>query len=200
MQLFVPVSRWKDPEWSHGRATGSSGLSLEEHKERLQLFGECIIDIHEKSYMCLLWEEALNPFYVFQVASIVIWCTEAYYYYSAAIFVISVISIATTLVSTKRTTRKISQMSRYTCPVHVLRNGIWATVDSKTLAPGDIFRLSDAQFTVLPCEAMLLEGDCIVNESMLTGESIPDSKSPITPTQSSIRQIQAIPLNLIIAQ
>ena len=35
--------------------------------------------------------------------------------------------------------------------------------------PGDVFEISDPKLHVFPCDAVLLSGDCIANESMLTG-------------------------------
>lgn len=35
--------------------------------------------------------------------------------------------------------------------------------------PGDVYEVSDPSLTQLPCDSLLLAGDCIVNESMLTG-------------------------------
>ncbi|KAJ2232243.1 hypothetical protein IWW45_005106 [Coemansia sp. RSA 485] len=79
-------------------------------------------------------------------------------------------------------------MSAYTCSVTVVRDGKRAVVDSSDLVPGDIFELSGSQFKTVPCEALLLEGDCIVNESMLTGESVPESKLAITAVNSRVLQ------------
>jgi cation-transporting ATPase 13A3/4/5 len=45
--------------------------------------------------------------------------------------------------------------------------------------PGDVINLSSSQFSVVPADLFLLSGDAIVNESMLTGESVPVSKIPI---------------------
>jgi cation-transporting ATPase 13A2 len=70
------------------------------------------------------------------------------------------------------------EMSRFSCPVTVLDTGAWVTRDSPTLVPGDIIDLSASALTVLPADALLLAGDAIVNESMLTGESVPVSKVP----------------------
>jgi len=50
--------------------------------------------------------------------------------------------------------------------------------DSTELVPGDIVNISDSQFSILPADLFLLVGDAIVNESMLTGESVPVSKVP----------------------
>lgn len=44
--------------------------------------------------------------------------------------------------------------------------------------PGDVIVLTGKR-QFLPCDAILLSGGCIVNESMLTGESIPVSKTPL---------------------
>lgn len=51
--------------------------------------------------------------------------------------------------------------------------------DSTDLVPGDIVNLSNSKFSLVPADLFLLSGDAIVNESMLTGESVPVSKVPI---------------------
>lgn len=53
-------------------------------------------------------------------------------------------------------------------------------IGSEDLVPGDVFEITDSELAVFPCDAVLLTGDCIVNESMLTGESVPVSKIPVT--------------------
>ncbi|KAI8367719.1 hypothetical protein BD560DRAFT_331250, partial [Blakeslea trispora] len=51
-------------------------------------------------------------------------------------------------------------------------------VSSVELVPGDLIDIANVH--TVPCDAMLVSGDCILNESMLTGESVPVSKAPIT--------------------
>ncbi|GJJ06581.1 hypothetical protein Clacol_000774 [Clathrus columnatus] len=51
--------------------------------------------------------------------------------------------------------------------------------DSADLVPGDIINLSNPELTVVPADLILLTGDAIINESMLTGESVPISKAAI---------------------
>ena len=40
---------------------------------------------------------------------------------------------------------------------------------SGDLVPGDVYEISDPSLTQLPADSFLLAGDCIINESMLTG-------------------------------
>ena len=49
------------------------------------------------------------------------------------------------------------------------------------LVPGDIVSITSNQdHSLLPFDAVLLSGSCVVNESMLTGESVPVTKCPLT--------------------
>lgn len=45
-------------------------------------------------------------------------------------------------------------------------------MQSGELVPGDVYEVSDPSLTQFPCDGLLLAGDCIVNESMLTGKQL----------------------------
>jgi P-type E1-E2 ATPase len=45
-------------------------------------------------------------------------------------------------------------------------------ISSSELVPGDVYEVTDPVLTQFPCDSLLLSGDCIVNESMLTGKSL----------------------------
>lgn len=84
--------------------------------------------------------------------------------------------------------RRLREISRFECDVRILRNGfcrqrspenknVFALthlagryVNSAELVPGDVYELSDPNLTQVPSDSVLLTGDCIVNESMLTGK------------------------------
>lgn len=94
------------------------GLSPGARDQRRLLFGTNEIDIKAKPISQLLVDEVsrcqycscpslirkqiIHPFYVFQIASIVLWCLDDYYYYAFCIAVISGFSITTTLVETRK--------------------------------------------------------------------------------------------------
>lgn len=58
------------------------------------------------------------------------------------------------------------------CCTRLIYNDLHSTgryVPSSELVPGDVYEVSDPALTQFPCDSILLAGDCIVNESMLTG-------------------------------
>ncbi|KAL9571563.1 hypothetical protein ACKAV7_004205 [Fusarium commune] len=176
---FMLFNGWKDPNWTDVRLT-RAGLDTDERGVREVVFGSNLIDIEQKTTGQLLVDEVLHPFYVFQIASLILWSMDSYYYYAVAIFLMSVGSIAATLIETRATMKRLREISRFECDVRVLRNGFWRFISSSELVPGDVYELSDPSLTQFPSDSLLLTGDCIVNESMLTGESVPVSKLPAT--------------------
>ncbi|KAL6452467.1 YPK9 Vacuolar cation-transporting ATPase YPK9 [Candida maltosa Xu316] len=172
--IFKTNSNWYDGRWLNVKYL-KDGISQSVQEQRLEIFGENKIEIDEKSVFQLLTDEVLHPFYIFQVFSIFLWLADDYYYYAGCIFIISVVSIINSLVETKSTMRRLQEISKFSCEVRVWRNGFWKQIDSNDLVPGDVFEV-DPSLSILPCDALLVNGECVVNESMLTGESVPVSK------------------------
>lgn len=57
-------------------------------------------------------------------------------------------------------------------------DGTTSVVETKFLVPGDILEIPSSGCT-MNCDAALLSGNCILDESMLTGESVPVTKTPM---------------------
>ncbi|KAJ3254236.1 hypothetical protein HK103_007289 [Boothiomyces macroporosus] len=178
-EMFEPNYAWVDSNWtSVSRVFLEQDDDQEIHSKR-SIFGKNQVEIQEKSNFRLLVDEVLHPFFVFQIASIILWSLDDYYYYAGAILFISVTSSIATFLETKRNINRMKDLSRFSCHVRLLRNGVWVYMNSEEMVPGDLFEIESGSLNLFPCDAVLLTGDCIVNESMLTGESLPVSKSPI---------------------
>ncbi|CCD24889.1 putative acid anhydride hydrolase NDAI_0E00730 [Naumovozyma dairenensis CBS 421] len=175
--MFKTNNNWVDPDWVDVPSV-LRGLSSAVQEDRVLAFDKNQINLEVKTISELLFNEVLHPFYIFQIFSIILWSLDEYYYYAGCIFLISILSIMDTLIETRKTQESLAQMSHFSCEIRVFRDEFWTTINSADLVPGDIYEISDPSLTIFPCDSILLSGDCIVNESMLTGESVPVSKSP----------------------
>uniref|UniRef100_A0A3Q3KHJ3 Polyamine-transporting ATPase 13A3 n=1 Tax=Mastacembelus armatus TaxID=205130 RepID=A0A3Q3KHJ3_9TELE len=142
-------------------------------------FGVNEIAVKVPSVFKLLVKEVLNPFYIFQLFSVILWSADEYYYYAMTIVLMSVISIATTLYTIKKQYIMLHDMvaAHSIVRVSVCRsNNETEEILSTDLVPGDLI-IIPRNGTIMPCDAVLVTGTCIVNESMLTGESVPVTKT-----------------------
>ena len=71
---------------------------------RLRIYGKNSVGVDVKSCLGLLFTEVLNPFYVFQLASLILWALDEYYLYALCVFLVSCISIGISLYETKKVT------------------------------------------------------------------------------------------------
>lgn len=155
------------------------GLSQNQQEYRRLFFGMNEIAVKVPSVFKLLIKEVLNPFYIFQLFSVILWSADEYYYYAMAIVLMSVISIATSLYTIKKQYVMLHDMvaAHSIVRVSVCRtNNDIDEVLSTDLVPGDVMVIP-SNGTIMPCDAVLISGTCIVNESMLTGESVPVTKT-----------------------
>ncbi|EAR98777.2 E1-E2 ATPase family protein (macronuclear) [Tetrahymena thermophila SB210] len=172
------------------------GISSDQkYQELISIYGQNNTEIPEKPTMKIFIDEVLSPFYIFQVFSIIIWILLPYYYYSAILFTISALQCIFTLIETKNNNKKLREMSFFETQVFVYRgvsqyikldggyvidrkiSNYKQKISSLNLVPGDLIEIPDGQ--ILPCDVILMNGTSVMNESMLTGESIPVIKSAL---------------------
>ena len=158
---------------------------------RAKQYGHNLIDVPVKSYLQLFIEEVLNPFYIFQIFSIIIWLLVNYYYYAGAVFLISIVSISLSVYQTRQNMVQLKNMIAFSCKVTVHRGAsIHPNTPSSDLYPGDVIEIPRTGLRV-PCDCALISGNAIVNESMLTGESVPVFKTPLPHDAEEIYSVTA---------
>ena len=153
-----------------------------QYQSLLNAYGKCNIVIPDKGMLTLLVEEILTPFYIFQVFSVLLWFIDHYAIYASWIFITSIVSITLELIDMRTNYQKLKKMVDYDCNITVKRidqnnETVYWSISSNDLVPGDIIIVPES--TKMPWDAIQLTGSSIVNEAMLTGESIPVIKNPL---------------------
>jgi len=129
-------------------------------------------------------QEVLNPFYIFQIFSVLLWLIDGYTIYAGCILLVSTLGVTAQMVENIFNNTKIRKMARYTCQIQQKTENGLVDVDSSVLLPGDVVVVPEG--CSLPCDLVLLTGSAIVNEAMLTGESVPVMKSSLPITSSEL--------------
>lgn len=155
------------------------GLTGSEVKERFLEYGENIIKISVPPVLHLVIHEGLNPFFLFQAYTVILWTLQFYWKFAVIIAITSVISVTVSVWETRRQNRNLRDKMKSESKVKVLRNSREIELSSKELVPGDQILLPATGGYIVECDAVLVSGSAVANESMLTGESIPVTKVSI---------------------
>ena len=132
-----------------------------------------------KTVLTLLFLELVNPFYVFQVFSVVLWFFYDYYYYACVIILMTAFGITMSIIQTKKNQDALySTVTNKDSVTVIHEDNKKSMIDTSLLVPGDLLEIPSNGCT-MQCDAVLLSGNCILDESMLTGESVPVTKTPL---------------------
>lgn len=189
---------WNDKEQQFERLRGfdqdiafsklqsmTKGLGRAEQEKRRRLYGENAIHVEVQPYAKILFQEVLGPFYIFQLFSITIWFNDDYYYYGTCIIVMSLLSLVSGVIQIRSNQEQLRDTVESAGTVKVCRgDDNYEEISSEDLVPGDIVVVPTFNST-LQFDGILVNGNVIVNESMLTGESVPVTKTPLPLQQNS---------------
>ncbi|KAE9389409.1 cation-transporting ATPase [Gymnopus androsaceus JB14] len=189
-----------------GPAFGLSSKTVDQLKE---LYGLNEFNIPIPSFTELFSEHATAPFFVFQIFCVALWCLDEYWYYSLFTLFMLVVFECTVVWQRVKTLTEFRTMSVKPYPIFTYRDAKWQLLSSEGLLPGDIVSVNRQQSahlkvadtkskekkdnkeakdvkevhsmeeTTVPADILLLHGQVIVNEAMLSGESTPLVKEGI---------------------
>lgn len=159
----------------------SKGIrSNEELQQARDKYGRNDFELPVPQFTELLKEQLVAPFFVFQFICMLLWCLDEYMYYSLMTLFMLIVFECTVVKQRQYNMKTLSHMRSAPQPCLVYRLGRWTDVLSDELVPGDICSIGHNEHaTLVPCDMLLLRGNCVVNESMLSGESVPLRKESV---------------------
>ncbi|CAH8649549.1 unnamed protein product [Schistosoma margrebowiei] len=177
---FELLQNWD--ERPYDEVLNAPTLTTDLIETRRNLYGINKIDVSLTPIMRLVLNGCLTPFHCFQVFSCVIWFCVEYEIYATCIAVFSVTSLIFQVYELRKNERALKKTVCISSKVTVCRRrdgeDDFMLVDSTELVPGDLIAIPSSG-CLMQCDAVLLMGNCIVNESSLTGESLPITKIPL---------------------
>ncbi|XP_068137270.1 probable cation-transporting ATPase 13A4 isoform X2 [Hyperolius riggenbachi] len=157
------------------------GLTKEEQDRRRTVCGYNTIEVEVAPLWKLLINKVLNLFYVYQFFTVVLWLAEGYLGYAIAILLLCICTITLSLMELRQQSSKLHNLVKAHNNMKVTVSGRdqeCSQTESRHLVPGDVIILSGKNF-FMSCDAILINGTCIINEGMLTGECIPVTKTQL---------------------
>ena len=151
------------------------GLASADATGRLNKIGANDIAYKVEPWGKLISEELNSYLYLYQFTIYSLWLWFSALVWGAPQVILVLVSAVISVVFTRKGQQLIAKITENHGEVTVLRDGVWQVLDNSELAPGDRIKLTARDWT-LPCDAVLVQGTCVTDESGLTGESMPVSK------------------------
>ncbi|ETW07175.1 hypothetical protein, variant 5 [Aphanomyces invadans] len=152
-----------------------TGLASSVVADRTAFYGPNTMELKTPSLIRLLVEKVVHPFYLFQLISVALWLEEAYTTYALAILAMSISSIAYEVHSQVTNASQMQALVACAIQVQVKRDGGVQSVPASALVLGDFVLVQEQ---VVAADMVIVVGECMADESSLTGEAIPVSKQP----------------------
>ncbi|GAV57871.1 E1-E2_ATPase domain-containing protein/Hydrolase domain-containing protein [Cephalotus follicularis] len=146
-------------------------------------WGRNAFEYPQPTFQKLMKEHCMEPFFVFQVFCVGLWCLDEYWYYSLFTLFMLFMFESTMAKSRLKTLTELRRVRVDGQTLMVHRCGKWVKLAGTDLLPGDVVSIGRSsgqnEDKSVPADMLILAGSAIVNEAILTGESTPQWKVSI---------------------
>ncbi|MBA0783340.1 hypothetical protein Gotri_001070 [Gossypium trilobum] len=147
-------------------------------------WGRNVFEYPQPTFQKLMKEHCMEPFFVFQVFCVGLWCLDEYWYYSLFTLFMLFMFESTMAKSRLKTLSELRRVRVDSQTLMVHRCGKWVKLSGTDLLPGDVVSIGrssgqNEEDKSVPADMLILAGSAIVNEAILTGESTPQWKVSI---------------------
>ncbi len=158
-------------------AVAARGLSSQEARQLLQKFGpNAVAEARPRPLLAFL-KKFWAPVPWMLEAAILLECLLRKFPEALIIALLLVFNAGLSLVQERRAANALELLrSRLPLRARVLRDARWQTVPGADLVPGDYVHLRMGDLS--PADVLLAEGDLLLDQSTLTGESLPVDAGP----------------------
>lgn len=168
-----------------------TGLTHAQHLSRLISFGSNFIDTRKSPPLATIVAEIRKPIYLFQLLVFSFWIAKTYYIYAVLNLLFVIVSFIANVLGKNDSKKIIKQLIKtYGPEVRVTRDGQSFMAGSASLVPGDVIQITGR--ITLPCDLVLIEGIMDVDESTITGDTVPAQKVPYKGGETDIRRSSAM--------
>ncbi|KAH9411049.1 putative E1-E2 ATPase [Ordospora pajunii] len=184
-------------EFYSGEVSKSPEKEMAEYVLRNVFYGKNITNLPVLGILEILVKNTLSVTFMSNVACVLVWNEIDYARYAMAMGMIVMYSFVFTnwedirhSISMQRLVKKQS--------VRTLRAGRFVQVDSREVYPGDVIYIEPCNEFL--CDALVIRGDAITNECLLTGETVPiyknaDQESIIYSGTGVLKSINTMPMS-----
>ena len=180
--------------------------NMEDMLSAQQTYGTNTTNIELPPFIELLQEQVVAPFFLFQLFCVLLWCLDEYWYYAVFTFFALLMFESTMAYNRLKSLQRLRSYTVHSQKLLLAyrpayppgKNG-WVQISVAEMVPGDIVSCKQItlvpspgtqrdqrqesimaqkqqQLNRVPADILLLNGDAVVDESLLTGESIPQLK------------------------
>ncbi|KAJ1967987.1 hypothetical protein IWQ62_001520 [Dispira parvispora] len=175
----------------------AGGLSSEEALHRLELLGANFISVVVPNFFLAMAQEFMSFFYLYQMLILWLFYYNVYYQIGLVDTGLVILSALIRVIIRLKSEKELKAMAEQNIDCQVLRDGEWVKLSSRDLVPGDVIQI--VKDMPLPCDAIVISGNTIVDESSLTGESLPIRKCALDNTHEQPFAMETCKINMLFA-